>query len=273
MNIAIRQIAKSRAQNYVEKFPAAISGQGGHNQTFAAATALIHGFALSESDAWPILLEYNRRCDPPWSDTELRHKLKDATHSAGHKRPPGHLLTRPTPGTQIARSRSIQDHSLPDLSGLLGQVRLRDLPEIPESTPKRETAKEREDTPPEQGAESPNFDVPSPNSAAPDASPAILDPPSSIPFDELRAYGSDLRTTNSAATPAGVGRPGPTIQLPRAINGSLKGFIDPRTDPEREWLHIQGYMSIPPKNCPICWLRRGRSLWIGSCYCSSATLT
>jgi hypothetical protein len=62
---------------------------------------------------------------------------------------------------------------------------------------------------------------------------------------------------------------GPTIRLPR----SLQGFTDPRADPEREWLHIRGYMSVPPKNCFVCWISRSRSLWIGACYCSSATLS
>ncbi|MEZ6102739.1 MAG: phage/plasmid primase, P4 family [Pirellulaceae bacterium] len=67
-----------RARNYVAKMPPAISGQGGHNATFAVACKLAISFDLPESDAWPILLEYNERCDPPWSERDLRHKLHDA---------------------------------------------------------------------------------------------------------------------------------------------------------------------------------------------------
>ena len=40
-----------RARLYLEKIPGAVSGQGGHPQTFAAACALVHGFALSEAAA------------------------------------------------------------------------------------------------------------------------------------------------------------------------------------------------------------------------------
>lgn len=301
-------MASRRAQAYAARIPAAVSGAGGHDQTFSAAVALVHGFGLTESDAWPILLEYNRRCTPPWSEAELRHKLTSATQLTHHSRERGYLLTTPSPGTRFARQRNDTspfpaDHqiappdatrspfpdvearnraSVPnfDLRGRLGQVRLRDLPEIPESTPKRETAKEREDTSQEQGPESPPRFAPTgatrhscpsiesasarlfptPNSVPPDASPAIPDPPSSIPSSP---------TSTPETGPFARLRRGPTIQLPRAINGSLQGFIDPRTDPERQWIHIQGYMSIPPKNCPICWLQRGRSLWIGACICTS----
>jgi hypothetical protein len=72
--------------------PDAIAGQGGHDQTYAVAVALAHGFALSEADSWAILDEYNRtRCQPPWTEAELRHKLSDAVNRA-HDKPRGHLL-------------------------------------------------------------------------------------------------------------------------------------------------------------------------------------
>jgi len=57
--------------------PGAISGAGGHDQTFAVACKLVE-FGLSPDDAWPLLLEYNHRCQPQWSERELRHKLEDA---------------------------------------------------------------------------------------------------------------------------------------------------------------------------------------------------
>lgn len=80
-----------RALAYVAKMPAAISGRGGHAATFAVAKALVHGFALSESQAWPILLDYNKRCQPPWSEAELRHKLKSAGKLDRPNKPRGHL--------------------------------------------------------------------------------------------------------------------------------------------------------------------------------------
>lgn len=69
-----------RARAYLAKIASAVSGNGGHAQTFAAARA-VFGFVaigLSESDAWSLLNEYNGRCDPPWSERELRHKFNEA---------------------------------------------------------------------------------------------------------------------------------------------------------------------------------------------------
>lgn len=80
-----------RAAAYVATMPPAISGQGGHQATFAVASALIHGFALYEEQAWPILCGYNAKCSPPWSEAELRHKLADAANLTRHSQPRGHL--------------------------------------------------------------------------------------------------------------------------------------------------------------------------------------
>lgn len=66
------------ARRYVAKIPPAVSGSGGHNQTFSVATALIKGFDLSVDQARSILAEYNQRCEPPWSTAELEHKLVSA---------------------------------------------------------------------------------------------------------------------------------------------------------------------------------------------------
>jgi len=91
-----------RARAYVAKCPPAVSGQGGHAHTFNVAVALVHGFALSEADAWPILSDYNRTCVPPWSESEMRHKLQSAV-STPHNKPRGHLAglnDRPHSGEQ-----------------------------------------------------------------------------------------------------------------------------------------------------------------------------
>ncbi len=68
----------ARARSYVAAMPAAVSGQGGHNQTFAVACVLVQGFGLSQQEAWALLKDYNARCQPPWSEKELWHKLEDA---------------------------------------------------------------------------------------------------------------------------------------------------------------------------------------------------
>jgi hypothetical protein len=66
-----------RAARYVAKMPAAISGQRGHDATFAVACE-IWRFGLSDTDAWALLCDFNRRCEPQWSEHELRHKLESA---------------------------------------------------------------------------------------------------------------------------------------------------------------------------------------------------
>ena len=92
----------ARAEAYLDRIPPAISGSGGHNQTYAAATALVHGFALEPEAALRLLLErYNPRCEPPWSDKELRHKVEDA-RSKPHDRPLGWLRDGGTgPGEEV----------------------------------------------------------------------------------------------------------------------------------------------------------------------------
>lgn len=84
-----------RAIAYLDAMPPAVSGCGGHSQTFAAATALVHGFALDPDRALTLLTtHYNPRCDPPWSDKELQHKINQAA-SKPHDRPYGWLLEDP----------------------------------------------------------------------------------------------------------------------------------------------------------------------------------
>ena len=72
-----------RARKYVAKMEAAVSGEGGHNKTFAVACALIKGFELTTRDALDVLQEYNQRCDPAWTEHELQHKIDSATRASG----------------------------------------------------------------------------------------------------------------------------------------------------------------------------------------------
>lgn len=80
-----------RAIAYLDAMPPAISGSGGHSQTFSAATALVHGFGIKPGEALAILTQhYNPRCSPPWSDKELQHKISQAA-TKPHERPFGWL--------------------------------------------------------------------------------------------------------------------------------------------------------------------------------------
>jgi hypothetical protein len=81
-----------RASAYLGAMPPAISGQGGHNATYAASTALVHGFGLTDVEALELLkTQYNPKCQPPWTEKELQHKVSEAA-SQPHKRPQGWLL-------------------------------------------------------------------------------------------------------------------------------------------------------------------------------------
>ena len=80
-----------RARRYLTTCPPAISGSGGHSQTYTVAVALCHGFSLSTGDALSLMREYNTGCQPPWSERELAHKVDEATKKS-HDKPAGHLL-------------------------------------------------------------------------------------------------------------------------------------------------------------------------------------
>lgn len=73
-----------RAQRYVAKMDAAVSGGGGHQATFDVAKALVDGFSLSTDDALAILREYNTRCAPPWTEAQLVHKVRSIKSSTGY---------------------------------------------------------------------------------------------------------------------------------------------------------------------------------------------
>jgi len=105
--------AFDRARAYVAKMSGAIEGNHGDNQTLDVANKLVWDFALSESEALIILREFNTRCSPPWSETDLIRKIRSAMQQP-HQRPRGNLLgtTRPsypprfkTPTLTVPRER------------------------------------------------------------------------------------------------------------------------------------------------------------------------
>ncbi|HEX4588441.1 MAG TPA: AAA family ATPase, partial [Gemmataceae bacterium] len=93
----------SRARTYLGKLPPAISGQYGHGRCFHAACILVKGFALEFDDAMPLLKEFSDRCQPPWSDHDLKHKLGDALKADG---PRGYLLDGVSSGPHTAGPHS-----------------------------------------------------------------------------------------------------------------------------------------------------------------------
>lgn len=82
--------ARDRAQRYLAAIPPAVAGSQGDVATFRVCCRLVRGFALTDDDALGVLVEWNRACSPPWSEIELRAKLKAAR--AYGREPVGGLL-------------------------------------------------------------------------------------------------------------------------------------------------------------------------------------
>lgn len=73
------ELISLRIKSYLAKEPAAIAGQGGHNQAYHVAMILVEGFGVNtESDFLSLIRDWNASCVPPWSEEELRHKFESA---------------------------------------------------------------------------------------------------------------------------------------------------------------------------------------------------
>ena len=81
--------AEARARRYLAQLSPGIEGQHGSRPTFRAACVLVRGFDLTPEQAFSLLVEFSERCQPPWSEQELWHKLRDADAKSG---PRGYLL-------------------------------------------------------------------------------------------------------------------------------------------------------------------------------------
>lgn len=77
--------AIDRARRYVEKMPPAISGSGGHAATWRVARVLVADYELSDEEALVVMREYSTRCQPPWLEKELRHKVQSARNARVHR--------------------------------------------------------------------------------------------------------------------------------------------------------------------------------------------
>lgn len=54
------------AREALAKHGPAINGDGGGLHTVHAAAILTHDFALTDEEAWPLFVEWNETCQPPW---------------------------------------------------------------------------------------------------------------------------------------------------------------------------------------------------------------
>lgn len=92
----------TRARRYIAAMDPAIAGAGGHDATFAVAQVLVRGFSLDQSTALAILIDdYNPRCQPPWTERELIHKIESAASQS--TLPDGYLRDMPAAKAERAR--------------------------------------------------------------------------------------------------------------------------------------------------------------------------
>lgn len=80
-----------RASAYLARCAPAVEGDSGHTVTFNAVAHVMIGFDLDAASAYQLIAtEYNPRCDPPWSERELKHKIDSVAKTC--ERPRGYLL-------------------------------------------------------------------------------------------------------------------------------------------------------------------------------------
>jgi hypothetical protein len=115
-----------RISRYLDKCPPAISSQRGHDTLFRVTCTLVHGFALNPDEAMRYLAAYSAKCRPPWSLSELQHKIADAL-KAPHKKPRGYLIGERSTSKQPSSARGpkpypvrLKAHNLP--SGTVGTL-------------------------------------------------------------------------------------------------------------------------------------------------------
>jgi len=99
-----------RAQRYAEKFAPAIDGQGGSQTCFRLAQALVCGFCITPDEAFTIMRgAWNAKCchvdgsPSPWSDSDLIHKIQDASRGERLPGPRGWLLEKKTGSLALAQ--------------------------------------------------------------------------------------------------------------------------------------------------------------------------
>ena len=74
------------ARRWLSKQEPAVEGQGGNHHTYSTCCAVAVGHDLDEQHALEALSDWNKRCAPPWSETELRTLVKNAIQDATGRR-------------------------------------------------------------------------------------------------------------------------------------------------------------------------------------------
>lgn len=63
------------AVRWLRTVPPAVSGQQGNRRTYWVICELVHRYRLDDESILLVMHEWNQRCDPPWTEAEIRYKL------------------------------------------------------------------------------------------------------------------------------------------------------------------------------------------------------
>ena len=102
-----------RARRYLEKIPGAVSGDAGHTRTFNAVAHVMIGFDLDPDTTLSIIAsDYNPRCDPPWKEKDLLHKIRSVAERCTRER--GYLLQQDRRPVETTRQAAASAPAVPD---------------------------------------------------------------------------------------------------------------------------------------------------------------
>lgn len=103
--------AARRCRAYVARIPGAVAGDHGHDRTYQAARIVWNDFGLDDADGWPILAEFNDRCQPPWDEVELRRKWDEAIKAGAGPEGRGYRLRDDQGGTPVGNKEPGKEFS------------------------------------------------------------------------------------------------------------------------------------------------------------------
>lgn len=114
-----------RTRSWLAKADVAVAGEKGHS-TIMRVASKIAAQGHSEAEEWDLLVEYNQRCDPPFNERELRHKLSEARKvGKGTKledRPNPRSAPPPPPSDESESDHSWQSKLLTTATGKILKV-------------------------------------------------------------------------------------------------------------------------------------------------------
>jgi len=78
--------AVEQARKYLATMDESIEGSNGSDRLIKAASVLVNDFGLADGEAFDLLMtEFNPRCQPPWSEHDIRRKIDESRKNPPHR--------------------------------------------------------------------------------------------------------------------------------------------------------------------------------------------